>query len=74
MNDMDRFADTRKKLFSWHTDEMVCPYCGYIHENSNELSSDISDYECDVCGRKFHYERETEVHYDTYRKEDREQC
>lgn len=71
---MDRFADTRKKLFSWHTDEMVCPYCGYIHENSNELSSDCSEYECEVCGREFHYERETEVHYDTYRMEDRDKC
>jgi transposase-like protein len=71
---MDRFADTREKLFSWHTEEMVCPYCGYIHENSNELSSYCSEYECDVCGREFHYERETEVHYDTYRMEDRRQC
>lgn len=67
---MDRFADTKYKLFSWHTEEMVCPYCGYIHENSNELSSDSSEYECDNCGRKFLYERETEVHYSTYSMEE----
>jgi len=71
---MDQFADTRKPYFSERTSEMVCPYCGYIHECSEELSSDSSEYECEVCGREFHYERETEVYYSTYRKEDKEEC
>jgi len=42
----------------------VCPYCGYIHEDSWDLSDD-GETECDHCGKEFSFQRDVEITYCT---------
>lgn len=66
------FANTNEKLFNWKTEEVVCPYCGYIHEDSWEFD-DNGRYECNHCGKEFEFERIVDVHYTTSRIENETQ-
>lgn len=48
----------------WHTDEIMCPWCGYEESDSWELDSDYdNEYECPSCGRTFEVTRNVEVTY-----------
>jgi len=51
-----------------NTDEIVCPYCGYVHSDSYEAvgDTDVID-ECVNCLRKFKWDREVSVTYDSYK-------
>ena len=49
------------------TDEVVCPYCGYIHMDSFDFPDSFEDYACDNCGEKFDMQREYTVEYTTYK-------
>lgn len=60
-------ANIKERYFNICTSEIVCPYCGYEMSDSWELSCDDDEYECDECGKKFHYYREVDVHYTTHR-------
>jgi transcription elongation factor Elf1 len=48
-----------------YQDEIVCPHCGYEHSDSWEVKHNDGEYNCDSCGKKFHYERHIEVTYST---------
>jgi len=60
-------ANIKERYFNICTSEIVCPYCGHEISDSWELTCDDDDYECDDCGKKFHYYREVDVHYTTHR-------
>jgi len=47
------------------TDEITCPWCGFIHTDSWERESGDGEDECQDCGRKFTYSRYTHVTYST---------
>jgi transposase len=51
---------------TFYSSEIVCPYCGYTHNNSYELIEDEGILECENCGREFEYERNIEITYNTY--------
>lgn len=47
----------------WHTDYIICPYCGYENRDSWECDDEDDEFECDVCGEVFEYERNYEITY-----------
>lgn len=47
------------------TSELVCPYCGYTHSDSWELTSENGFSECTKCEKNFFYERDIEITYCT---------
>lgn len=49
------------------TDHLVCPYCGYVDQDSWELSDSDDEYECPKCGKVFAYEREYILSYTSRR-------
>ena len=49
-------------------DEVVCPHCGYEHDASWERSDEGED-ECDECGKRFAWRRDTWVTYTTQKSE-----
>ena len=52
------------ELDTWNTDEIVCPYCGYVFGESYEyIGDDIVD--CPNCERRFVLESEEYVVYTT---------
>ena len=50
-----------------HTDEIVCPYCGYTFQCSYELDGESGRVECEECEEEFEYFRNIEVSYNTYK-------
>ena len=50
-----------------NTKEMVCPYCGYICDDSWEFDENNGTRYCgnDFCGREFYYSRNIVVDYST---------
>jgi transposase len=57
-----------KKLEYKYTDNVVCPYCGYVHEDSWEYGQDGGNMECSECGKTFDWECHIQVSYSTSRK------
>ena len=53
------------KIDTSFTKEITCPYCGYEHGDSYEISDDIGDKQCLNCDKTFSYERHVEVTYST---------
>lgn len=49
----------------WGTTELVCPYCGYVHSDSWEISDDDGKIECEKCGETFVFARERSTTYIT---------
>ena len=49
------------------TDELVCPWCGYVNRDSWELPDEDDAYECPSCGKTFEYMRQTTVTYSSRR-------
>lgn len=47
--------DATKEIDHEYTDELVCPYCGYKHEDDGEMNEG-GDLECYQCEKKFKYE------------------
>lgn len=47
-----------------YTTEIVCPWCGYLEQESYRLDDDGVD-ECGSCGKSFHYTRMITVEYST---------
>lgn len=61
----------------WHTDELVCPYCGWISRDSWEVartagSDDSGTAECEAedCGKTFKFRVDTTIEYTTERMPD----
>lgn len=52
-----------------YTDEVVCPWCGYEHKDSWEISFDaaemVKSFDCEKCEKEFEIVRDFEVHYST---------
>jgi uncharacterized Zn finger protein len=49
---------TNKEINCINTDEIVCPYCGYEHEDRFEdmgENGDTLEKECDECGEVFKF-------------------
>jgi sarcosine oxidase delta subunit len=47
------------------TDEVVCPYCGYVHSDSWELGGDSGEDRCSGCEKFFSWTRNVSVSYST---------
>lgn len=47
------------------TDEIVCPYCGCIFNDSWEFEDDDGIILCEECGKEFNYTREINITYNT---------
>lgn len=58
-----------KAIVHRHTDEIVCPWCGYKHGDSWEMG-DEDTHECDECENTFSHYRDIEVTYTTWKEED----
>lgn len=54
---------------TYYTDEVICPCCGYVYEDSWEIGrgEDIGNIKCCECGETFFAERNYEVSYTTYK-------
>ena len=46
-----------------YTDEVVCPYCGYEHQDSYEYED--GEIDCQRCDNKFNLTKEVSVSYTT---------
>lgn len=51
-----------------YTDEITCPYCGYIYSDSWEQAEE-AEHNCPECDGKFKHQREIEITYSTYKIE-----
>lgn len=49
----------------WHTDELVCPYCGDEQSDSWEHTREDGETDCGSCSRPFRYSRHVSVSYTT---------
>ena len=47
-----------------HTDEIVCPHCGYVYNDSCELGESGTE-KCYECDKEFSYEQSISVSYST---------
>jgi len=47
-----------------YTDEVVCPYCAYIHQDSWETPN-FGEMDCENCHKKFEHERDVSISYIT---------
>jgi DNA-directed RNA polymerase subunit RPC12/RpoP len=72
-----------KEIETFTTDEeLMCPYCGYIHqidaedlsmmafETNDSLNFDDYIFTCPKCEKKYKVEREVSFTYETFRLED----
>lgn len=55
-----------EELDCWHTDLIICPYCGYKDENSWEVS-ESGIITCAECNKKFFMERDVHVYYSSFK-------
>jgi DNA-directed RNA polymerase subunit RPC12/RpoP len=54
-------------------DEVVCPYCGYVHTESYEFFDDMEgdeDIECIDCGEEFRVSRIVTIQYTSRKRSD----
>lgn len=47
-------------------DNIICPYCGWVDEDSYEMEAECDVFECGDCERKFDVSRSVSVTYTTY--------
>jgi transposase-like protein len=59
--------DVKNMGASFATAEIVCPWCGYVHQDSWEVGSDEGTFECHDCEQSFQYARHTTITYATSR-------
>lgn len=50
-----------------YTEEITCPYCGYIFTNSWEYGEGSGEAKCSRCGKKFEYWVNATVTYSTFK-------
>lgn len=51
-----------------HTDNLVCPHCGYVDKDSWEMPDSSEDTKCPECGKPFGYNRECTITYTSWKK------
>ena len=54
-----------KEIDHDYTNEIVCPYCGYEHGDSWEVSDDEGKMDCHSCEKEFKYQRDITIDYST---------
>lgn len=52
------------------TDEIVCPYCGYVHTDSWEWEGHHGTDRCDDCEKEFYWTRHVDITYDTSKEDE----
>ena len=52
------------------TEELVCPYCGYIQSDSWEFPNENDEWECSSCEKEFGFTTERIRTYTSYTKEE----
>lgn len=60
----DWCADHYREFATTRTPEIVCPFCGYVYDESYELIG-VEMVECENCMRRFELESEEFVEYTT---------
>ena len=55
-------------------EQVICPYCGYIHERYDFELPDKMDFDhvlckCYECGKEFYLGQTITIHNETYKKE-----
>lgn len=50
-----------------NTSELVCPYCGYEHQDSWEIGSGEDSFTCNECNKDFKFEQETTRTFSSYK-------
>ena len=64
MKDDKELLDKTLKDYQYsNTNEITCPYCGSVIFDSWEYSQDYDTLECEICGKKFKYNRNIEITY-----------
>ena len=53
------------KIHHSDTNEMVCPYCGHICNDSREFDENDGTRTCGECDMEFNYIRNIEITYTT---------
>jgi transposase-like protein len=61
-----------KKIDTFYTKDIICPYCGYEDTESYEMEGEeggwndaTGEYKCPECNMKFHWRRSVSVKYVT---------
>ena len=64
--------DFPEKIDHDHTDEVICPYCGYEFSDSWEFNAnqDEQHVECEECGKEFFLYVDITVNYTTRKKKE----
>ena len=62
----------KKPVKETYGNQLECPYCGYIDNDSWELADEDEDYECPNCEEHFSYESYTERNFTAWTKETKE--
>lgn len=62
-------VDSEGTFITYCCDELTCPYCGEEFTDSWELADEDDEMECYECGKRFTYERVTEISYTSRRNE-----
>lgn len=60
--------DEKREIDCELTDDVVCPYCGYVHSDSWEINfghglDGETNVSCDDCGKEFCCTRSITVYY-----------
>jgi len=58
-----------EELDTEYTDEITCPYCGWVNNDSWEADENGITF-CGKCEKDFEFTRNVEVTYSTYRLEE----
>lgn len=58
------------ELDTWHTDEPVCPYCGYVERDAWEIDfgpgiEGVCEIDCGSCDKTFEVSRNCSISYTT---------
>lgn len=65
---------TPDEINHYHTDAVVCPYCGHSHSDSYEFFPSIyqesAEVECGECEKEFKAYRNISVNYSTYKTDE----
>jgi DNA-directed RNA polymerase subunit RPC12/RpoP len=57
--------EIKKEIVHDSTTNVVCPYCGFEHQDSWEIRDDSGSMNCDDCGKEFEFERTVDITFST---------
>jgi hypothetical protein len=70
LSDEEWWKQHEKEMETCHTPDIICPYCGFVDEDSWEVGDtsqfeEDSKTECRECDRMFNFSRNCEITYTT---------